>query len=52
MNNYEEFTVEEFQADFDNLFKRVEEGETFIILHEGERFVMAPYTENDKMGLL
>lgn len=45
MKDMEEFTVEEFQADFDNLWKRIEEGESFVILHEGQKFVMAPYEE-------
>ena len=29
----EEYTVEEFEDNFDELFARVEAGETFIILH-------------------
>ena len=32
----EQFTVEEFQEDFDNLLERVENGETFIITDQGK----------------
>ena len=31
----ESFTVEEFEERFDELFERVEDGESFIIVHEG-----------------
>jgi antitoxin (DNA-binding transcriptional repressor) of toxin-antitoxin stability system len=37
------FTVEEFQADFDNLLERVENGESFIITSEYGNAVMIPY---------
>ena len=37
-----EFSVEEFQADFDNLFARVEAGETFIIYDGPSRFLIMP----------
>jgi len=36
------FTVEEFQADFDNLLERVENGESFIITSEGKEVVIIP----------
>jgi prevent-host-death family protein len=38
----EKFTVEEFQADFDNLLERVENGESFIIADEGKEVVIIP----------
>ena len=38
----ESFTIEEFQADFDNLLDRVEGGQSFIITHEGKEVVMMP----------
>ena len=39
------FTVEEFQADFDNLMTRVENGESFIISSEYGNAVIVPYNE-------
>ena len=36
------FTIEEFQADFDNLLDRVEGGESFIITNEGKKVVIMP----------
>ena len=39
------FTVEEFQADFDNLIERVENGESFIITSEHGNAVIVPYNE-------
>ena len=39
------FTVEEFQADFDSLMSRVENGESFIITSEHGNAVMVPYKE-------
>jgi len=41
----EKFTVEEFQADFDNLLERVEKGESFIITSEYGNAMMIPYGE-------
>jgi prevent-host-death family protein len=38
----EKFTVEEFQADFDNLLERVEGGESFIITSGGKEVVIIP----------
>ena len=37
-----EFTVEEFQSDFDNLFARVEKGETFTIIDGPTRCLIMP----------
>ena len=39
------FTIEEFQADFDNLMSRVEDGESFIITSEHGSAVMVPYND-------
>jgi prevent-host-death family protein len=39
------FTVEEFQADFDFLLDRVENGESFIITSEHGNAVIVPYKE-------
>lgn len=39
----EQFTVEEFQRDFDALFERVENGESFKILAEdGKAVIISP----------
>ena len=43
----EMFTVEEFQADFDNLLERVENGESFIITDEGKEVVIIPTEDYD-----
>ena len=45
INELQSFTVEEFQADFDNLIDRVENGESFIISSEHGNAVIVPYTE-------
>jgi prevent-host-death family protein len=39
------FTIEEFQADFDTLMERVEDGESFIITSEHGNAVIVPYKE-------
>ena len=44
-NELQSFTVEEFQADFDSLMTRVENGESFIITSEHGNAVMVPYKE-------
>jgi len=44
-NELQSFTVEEFQADFDSLMSRVENGESFIITSEHGNAVMVPYKE-------
>ncbi len=39
----ESFTVEEFEERFDELFERVEDGESFIIVHkDGFKAVIEP----------
>ena len=45
------FTVEEFQADFDNLMSRVENGESFIIQDGENRAVIVPYNETIKYAV-
>lgn len=45
MKNLQKFTVEEFQNDFDNLFSRVENGESFIITSEYGDAIIVPYKE-------
>ena len=45
IDQLQSFTVEEFQADFDNLLDRVEKGESFVITSEHGNAVMVPYTE-------
>jgi prevent-host-death family protein len=45
------FTVEEFQADFDNLIERVENGESFIIKDGGRSAVIVPYNETIKYAV-
>lgn len=37
-----EFTVEEFEANFDELFERVENGETFTIMNGPSRCLIMP----------
>jgi prevent-host-death family protein len=44
-NQFQKFTIEEFQADFDNLLERVESGESFIITSEGKEVVIMPTKE-------
>jgi antitoxin (DNA-binding transcriptional repressor) of toxin-antitoxin stability system len=41
----QKFTVEEFQADFDNLMSRVENGESFLITSDHGNAIMVPYKE-------
>jgi len=51
LSDLQRFTVEEFQADFDNLIERVENGESFIIT-DGERSaVIVPYNETIKFAV-
>lgn len=47
----EEFTVEEFQADFDNLISKVENGESFIIRDGNNRAVIVPFKETIKCAM-
>jgi len=45
LSDLQKFTVEEFQADFDNLIQRVENGESFIITDGERNAVIVPYNE-------
>lgn len=45
----EEFTVEEFQSDFDSLMSRVENGESFMIHSEHGDAMMIPYKEYEEV---
>jgi len=51
LNELQSFTVEEFQADFDNLIDRVEKGESFIIRDGRKSAVIVPYNETIKYAL-
>jgi len=43
----EEYTVDEFQDNFDELFARVEAGETFIICHpDGYKVYITPLSDD------
>jgi len=48
LSELQRFTVEEFQADFDNLIERVENGESFIITDGERNAVIVPYNETIK----
>ena len=50
LEEFESFTVEEFQKDFDKLMKRVENGESFIITDGEKRVVIVPYNETIKFS--
>jgi hypothetical protein len=45
INQFQSFTVQEFQEDFDNLMCRVEKGETLLIKSEHGNALMVPYKE-------
>ena len=51
LNELQSFTVEEFQADFDNLIDRVEKGESFIIRDGRKSAVIVPYNETIKYAI-
>ena len=51
LNELQSFTVEEFQADFDNLMERVENGESFIISDGENSAVIVPYNETIKYAV-
>ncbi len=51
LENLKSFTVEEFQADFDNLIERVENGESFIIKDGNKSAVIVPYNETIKYAV-
>jgi len=45
INELQSFTIEEFQADFDNLIEKVQNGESFLIKTEYGNAIMVPYNE-------
>jgi len=47
----QKFTIEEFQANFDTLVERVENGESFIITDGNRKVVIAPYNETIKFAV-
>ena len=51
LSDLQKFTVQEFQADFDNLIERVENGESFIITDGGRNAVIVPYNETIKFAV-
>jgi len=51
LKELESFTVEEFQADFDNFIERVENGESFIIRDGENSAVIVPYNETIKYSV-
>ena len=51
INELQKFTVEEFQADFDTLIERVENGESFIITDGERNAVIVPYNETIKFAV-
>jgi hypothetical protein len=51
LNELQSFTVEEFQANFDNLMERVENGESFIIRDGDNSAVIVPYNETIKYAV-
>jgi len=51
LSDPQKFTVEEFQADFDNLIERVENGESFIITDGERNAVIVPYNETIKFAV-
>jgi antitoxin (DNA-binding transcriptional repressor) of toxin-antitoxin stability system len=51
LNQLQSFTVEDFQADFDNLMERVENGESFIIRDGDNSAVIVPYNETIKYAI-
>jgi prevent-host-death family protein len=51
LDQLESFTVEEFQADFDNLIQRVENGESFVITDGNKNAVIVPYNETIQFAI-
>ena len=45
LNELQSFTIEEFQADFDDLIEKVQNGESFLIKSEHGNAIMVPYNE-------
>ena len=51
LSELRKFTVEEFQADFNTLIERVENGESFIITDGERNAVIVPYNETIKFAV-
>ena len=51
LSDLQKFTVQEFQTNFDNLIRRVENGESFIITDGERNAVIVPYNETIKFAL-
>jgi len=51
LSELQTFTVEQFQADFDTLIERVENGESFIITDGERNAVIVPYNETIEFAL-
>lgn len=51
INELQSFTIEEFQADFDNLIEKVQNGESFLIKSEYGNAIMVPYNETIKFAI-
>jgi antitoxin (DNA-binding transcriptional repressor) of toxin-antitoxin stability system len=51
LEELQSFTIEEFQADFDSLMERVENGESFIIRDGNNSAVIVPYNETIKYAI-
>ena len=51
ITDLQKFTIEEFQADFDALMERVENGESFIITDGERNAVIVPYNETIKFAV-
>ena len=49
----EKLTTKQFKNDFDTIFSRVENGETFIIQNANKKFLLSPYNNlvNDDIEL-
>lgn len=45
ITDLQSYTVEEFQQDFDALFERVQNGESFLIKSEYGEAIIVPYNE-------
>ena len=45
IDQLQSLTIEEFQADFDNLIEKVQNGESFLIKSEHGNAIMVPYNE-------
>ncbi len=49
IDQFQKFTIEEFQENFDDLLTRVENGESFMITSEHGNVMIIPYTNDIKI---